>query len=31
VQRHGGSIRAVNADGGGLLVTISLPLDTQPV
>jgi two-component system sensor histidine kinase CpxA len=31
VQRHGGSIRAVNADGGGLLVTVSLPLDAQPV
>ncbi|MBT8054523.1 MAG: two-component sensor histidine kinase, partial [Gammaproteobacteria bacterium] len=31
VQRHGGSVRAENADGGGLAVTISLPLDLQPV
>jgi len=27
VQRHGGSIRAENAEGGGLRVIISLPLD----
>jgi two-component system sensor histidine kinase CpxA len=26
VQRHGGSIRAGNAEGGGLIVSISLPL-----
>jgi signal transduction histidine kinase len=26
VQRHGGSIRASNAEGGGLIVSISLPL-----
>ncbi|MBT8054924.1 MAG: HAMP domain-containing protein [Xanthomonadales bacterium] len=31
VQRHGGSVRAENEDGGGLAVTISLPLDLQPV
>ena len=31
VQRHGGSILAVNAEGGGLLVTISLPLDPKLV
>jgi two-component system sensor histidine kinase CpxA len=27
VRRHGGSIEAANADGGGLVVMISLPLN----
>ncbi len=31
VQRHGGSINARNAEGGGLLVTIELPLNRDPV
>jgi len=30
VQRHGGSIKAQNAEGGGLLVTIELPLNRNP-
>ena len=30
VQRHGGSIRAGNAEGGGLIVSISLPLSETP-
>ena len=31
VQRHGGSIGAENAEGGGLVVSINLPLDQAPV
>lgn len=31
VQRHGGSIHAANAEGGGLIVSIQLPLEQLPV
>jgi len=31
VQRHGGSIRAANAEDGGLLVTVKLPLSHKTV
>jgi two-component system sensor histidine kinase KdpD len=30
VEAHGGTIRAENRDGGGLLVTIRLPLQSEP-
>jgi signal transduction histidine kinase len=29
VRRHGGTIQAANADGGGLIVRISLPLNAN--
>jgi two-component system sensor histidine kinase CpxA len=30
VKHHGGNIRARNAEGGGLIVTVTLPLDREP-
>lgn len=31
VKKHGGEIRAANRDGGGLVVTIEIPVRTSPV